>query len=122
MSEALLYSGSAIIMIWGIAHLIPTQAIVKGFGAISEDNKKILAAVFAGSVAIFVVAFLFIRQQTAIGDEQFLRSMIPHHASALLMCEEADIQDPRILELCEQIRESQQREIDLMTQLLEELK
>ena len=84
-------------------------------------NKKILAAVFAGSVAVFVVAFLFIRQQVAIGDEQFLRSMIPHHAGALLMCEEADVKDPRILELCEQIRESQQREIDLMKTLLEEI-
>jgi chromate transport protein ChrA len=42
MNEMLLYIGSAIIIIWGIAHLIPTSAIVKGFGEISEDNKKII--------------------------------------------------------------------------------
>lgn len=38
----LLYIGSIIIILWGIAHLIPTKAIVKGFGNISEDNKKII--------------------------------------------------------------------------------
>jgi hypothetical protein len=42
MNEVLIYIGAWIIIIWGIAHLIPTQAIVKGFGAISDDNKKIL--------------------------------------------------------------------------------
>jgi hypothetical protein len=38
----LLYLGSKIITLWGIAHLIPTKAIVKGFGDISGDNKKII--------------------------------------------------------------------------------
>ena len=43
MNEILIYIGSAIIILWGIAHLIPTRAIVKGFGDISADNKKVLA-------------------------------------------------------------------------------
>ena len=42
MNEILLYIGSAIIILWGIAHLIPTRAIVDGFGDISEENKKII--------------------------------------------------------------------------------
>lgn len=42
MNEMLLYIGSGVIILWGIAHLIPTKSIVKGFGKISEDNKKIL--------------------------------------------------------------------------------
>ena len=42
MNETLLYIGSAIIILWGIAHIIPTKSIVKGFGDISEDNKKVL--------------------------------------------------------------------------------
>jgi len=43
MNEILLYIGSGVIILWGIAHLIPTKSIVNGFGKISEDNKKILA-------------------------------------------------------------------------------
>jgi len=41
-NETSVYIGSAIIIAWGVAHLIPTGAIVKGFGEISGDNKKIL--------------------------------------------------------------------------------
>ena len=39
-NEILIYAGSAIIILWGIAHLIPTKAIVKGFGDISATIKK----------------------------------------------------------------------------------
>ena len=42
LNETLIYIGSSIIIAWGIAHLIPTGQIVKGFGDISEDSKKIL--------------------------------------------------------------------------------
>jgi uncharacterized protein (DUF305 family) len=84
-------------------------------------NKK-LNAVMIGASAIALVAFwLLIRQQAAVSDTQFLRSMIPHHAGALLMCDEASISDPEIKQLCESIRSSQQSEIDLMKAKLREL-
>ena len=67
---------------------------------------------------LFVVA---IRQQTAIGDIQFLKSMIPHHASALLMCNEAPITDSEIQELCKTIVAGQQAEIDQMKTMLARL-
>ena len=56
INETLLYIGSAVIIIWGIAHLIPTRAIVNGFGAISEDNKKIIAmeSIAEGLTLIFL--------------------------------------------------------------------
>ena len=76
-------------------------------------------------VAIAVVAlgvfFLGIRQQVAIGDKSFLRSMIPHHAGAILMCERAPIQDAEIKKLCGEIISSQQREIDQMKSILARL-
>ena len=34
--------GSALIIMWGTAHLFPTKNVVKGFGNISEDNKNIV--------------------------------------------------------------------------------
>lgn len=73
------------------------------------------------SVALLAASFFFIRAQTAIGDEQFLRSMIPHHAGAILMCNEASLTDPEILDLCATIVEGQQAEIDLMKAKLTEL-
>jgi len=56
--------------------------------------------------------------QLLIGDTQFLRSMIPHHSGAILMCERGKISDPEINTLCGQIIQSQKQEIDQMKQIL----
>lgn len=85
------------------------------------QNKGHNALIIAASVIAGLIFFLLIRQQTAISDEQFLRSMIPHHAGAILMCEQAPINDPEIKELCGNIISSQQVEIDLMKAKLLEL-
>ncbi len=77
---------------------------------------KRLNALFVGvSIGALLLFWFAIRQQTFIGDAQFLRSMIPHHAGAILMCNEAEITDPEIQELCRNILAGQQEEIDWMT-------
>lgn len=82
-------------------------------------NRASNLAFLTGSVLVFVLAFTFIRSQTGVGDTQFLRSMIPHHSSAILMCEDANIQDQEIIDLCDDIIEAQKREIELMQSMLE---
>ncbi len=42
LANLLIYIGSVIIIGWGIAHIIPAKAVVKGFGNISDENKKII--------------------------------------------------------------------------------
>ena len=76
----------------------------------------------AVGVLVLIGFWLLIRSQVGIGDKQFLKSMIPHHAGALLMCEKSAITDPQIKELCKTILLGQQSEIDLMKRKLEELK
>jgi len=80
-------------------------------------------SIFAGgaSVLLLIASFVAIRQQTAVSDEQFLRSMVPHHAGAILMCQQAAIADPEIIELCRGITEGQQSEIDQMRAILTRL-
>jgi uncharacterized protein (DUF305 family) len=85
------------------------------------ENKRLNAAILAASAIIFVGFFLFIRNQTAIVDREFLRSMIPHHAGAILMCEQASIRDAEIRQLCTNIIAGQQAEIDQMKRKLAEL-
>ena len=62
----LLYVGSAIITIWGIAHIAPIKSVVGGFGQISRDNKRIitmewiaegLTLIFIGLLVLFVTIF-----------------------------------------------------------------
>ena len=84
-------------------------------------NKRLNLIVAALSGLALIVFFSFIRQQTAIFDRQFLKSMIPHHAGAILMCEKATIVDPQIQELCQTIMSGQQSEIDQMKGILNRL-
>src|SRR5215213_8268562 len=63
-------------------------------------NKKINAGFVLVALVFGIACFAAIRQQSGVSDKQFLRSMIPHHAGAILMCREASIQDPEIKELC----------------------
>ena len=81
-------------------------------------SKKANAALIAGSLVALVALWAAVRTQAAVGDDAFLRSMIPHHASAILMCNEASISRPGIRKLCGQIVKSQQEEIDQMKAML----
>ena len=59
------------------------------------------------------------RTQAGIGDGEFLRSMIPHHSGAILMCREARLTDPEIIALCNGIVRSQAAEIAQMEAILQ---
>jgi uncharacterized protein (DUF305 family) len=89
-------------------------------GAVYGDKRRNLAIAVASAV-VLIALWVAIRQQTAITDRQFLRSMIPHHAGAILMCEEAPVQEPEIRKLCAAIVSSQRSEIDQMKALLTEV-
>lgn len=82
------------------------------------QNKSRNTLIIIVSVVAALLFFLFIRQQKAISDQQFLRSMIPHHSGAILMCEKATIQDPEIHALCASIVAGQQEEINQMEGIL----
>ena len=84
-------------------------------------NKKINMAFLIAGILVLIGCYTGIRRQAAVSDEQFLKSMIPHHSSAILMCREADVKDPEIKKLCEEIMISQQKEIDLMKDKLKQL-
>ncbi len=78
-------------------------------------------AVVIISALVMVIAFLGIRLQIGVGDTQLVRSMIPHHSGALLMCREAALEDPQLRELCTKIIANQQSEIDEMNAILSRL-
>ena len=82
-------------------------------------NKKLNLALHAAFVLIFILSTIGIREQGLVDDRQFLRSMIPHHSGAILMCEEAAISDPEINRLCTEIIAAQKAEIAQMKALLE---
>ncbi len=93
-----------VLMIIAMGHMFP--------------SKSANIALTVGAVLAFVASFALIRTQTTIGDRAFLRSMIPHHSGAILMCREASLRDPTLLRLCDDIIRSQRQEIDQMKRML----
>jgi hypothetical protein len=86
------------------------------------DNRRVNRIIWVSSLALFALLIFFIRKQIAITDKEFLKSMIPHHAAALLMCQQTSLQDPEIKKLCENILKTQQLEIDFMKAKLEAMR
>src|SRR3546814_11530189 len=71
-------------------------------------NRNLL--VVAGAPVVFGVSYYGMRTQWAVGDEQFLKSMIPHHSGAILMCQEASITDPELQSFFREIGRASCRE------------
>jgi uncharacterized protein (DUF305 family) len=84
-------------------------------------DRRANAAVVAAALLVLAGSWALIREQGAISERQFLRSMIPHHASALLMCREARLADPGVVDLCQRILASQEAEIREMKDKLARL-
>lgn len=105
---------------WMALVMVAAMAIVMVIGMWSMfKNTRANIAMLVGFAVLFGGAFALGRTETFVGNEQFLKSMIPHHSRALLVCQESDITDPEIIDLCKGIVESQQREIDQMQAILE---
>lgn len=85
------------------------------------DNKKINAIILGISALIVAVSFGFIQNQVGVGDTAWMSAMIPHHSTAILTSENADLKDPRVQELSEKIIKAQKEEIAEMERLIEEL-
>lgn len=84
-------------------------------------KRKLNICIVTVSVLALIFFWFGIRQQIGVGDEQFLKSMIPHHSGAILMCEKANLTDPQIQQLCQNIISGQQEEITQMREILERI-
>lgn len=86
-------------------------------GRMYPDKRKNATILLLGTV-VLAACWFAIRAQAGVGDRQFLKSMIPHHAGAILMCEQAKLTDPDVRALCEGIVKAQEEEIARMRTLL----
>lgn len=81
-------------------------------------NKSLNWLISGVSILAFATFFYFMRAQSFVGNEQFLKSMIPHHSGAILMCEKAQLTDPEILKFCDVVVKTQNEEIATMKSML----
>lgn len=85
--------------------------------------KNMLAniAIFAGAAIVFVACLWLIRSQATIGQVSYMKAMIPHHSIAILTSRRAQITDPEVRRLADDIIEAQEREIAEMRYLIRKL-
>ncbi len=84
-------------------------------------NKKANMAIMAGAVLVFFGSLFGLRNQVFVEDMQYLKAMISHHSSAIMVSQKASITDPETQALAKQIIESQEREIAQMTAIIHRL-
>lgn len=78
-------------------------------------------AVLIGAIVLGVGTLAINRQQTLIGDVDFMKSMIPHHSIAINNARKADIRDPRVRKLADGIIRAQVKEIAEMKLLVDDI-
>ena len=78
-------------------------------------------AIFGGAVAVFALALWLVRSQATVDDVEYMEAMIPHHSIAIMTSERAQITDPRVRKLADEIIAAQEREIAEMKYLAHDL-
>lgn len=99
-----------------------TMAIVMlAFMLSMYARKGVNAAIFIGAAAVFGISLWLVRSQVTVGDTSFMRAMIPHHSIAVMTSSRADLSDPRVRKLADEIVYAQDKEIAEMRYLIDDI-
>tara|TARA_R110002051_G_scaffold264120_1_gene324027 strand:+ start:632 stop:1117 length:486 start_codon:yes stop_codon:yes gene_type:complete len=102
---------------------IATMAIIMFVAMRSMyQNRKKNIGIVVGSIILFFGALGLVRDQAStVGDVLWMKAMIPHHSIAILTSERADIQDPEVKKLADDIIKAQKKEIKEMKAMINRL-
>jgi hypothetical protein len=84
-TDILVYLGGAVITLWGIAHIAPTKSVVAGFGAISEDNRRIITMEWAAEGLTLSFIGLLVLLVTALDGSHNSASLSVYRISAAML-------------------------------------
>ncbi len=73
------------------------------------------------AAVVFILALWLMRSQTTIDDTDYMSAMIPHHSIAIMTSERANIEDPRVRQLADEIIAAQRSEIAEMKALIADI-
>lgn len=84
-----------------------------------NQTKNVLIMVV--SLLVMASSIFLVRSQIPIGDVKWMKAMIPHHSIAVLTSSRADIKDPEVKQLAEDIIKAQKKEIEQMKAMIKRL-
>lgn len=95
--------------------------IMLGFMLSMYTNRALNIGIFAGAIVVFAGSLFVVRSQIIMDDADYMSAMIPHHSIAIMTSRRADISDPRVRKLADEIIAAQEKEIAEMRYLLNDL-
>ncbi|MGR3433478.1 MAG: DUF305 domain-containing protein [Shimia sp.] len=96
-------------------------AIMLAFMLHMYKSKAVNLALFGLSAVLFAAGLWLVRSQETVQDGSWMKSMIPHHSIAIMVSERAEITDPRVRKLADEIIAAQEKEIAEMDYLIRAL-
>lgn len=93
----LMVAAMALVMLGLMRHMYP--------------DKRLNLLIAGSSVLVFAFILTLLRTQTPVDDVQYMKAMIPHHSSAIMVSRSAELKDAEVKKLSENIIQSQEREI-----------
>jgi uncharacterized protein (DUF305 family) len=97
------------------------SVIMLGYMWSMYKNTAVNVAIIVVSLMVFSASLWLVRSQETVGDVAYMKAMIPHHSIAIMTSERAEISDPRVRELADEIIRAQVREIDEMKRLIADI-
>jgi hypothetical protein len=84
LNQVLIYSGSFMLLFWGVAHLFATRSVVAGFGLLSPDNRRIITMewIIEGLSLMFIAAVVAV--STAIDQTSVVSGAVYWLSFAML--------------------------------------
>lgn len=99
-----------------------TMAIIMlAFMLAMYSNKTINAVIFICAAIVFAGSLWLVRSQVTIGDQSYMRAMIPHHSIAIMTSSRSNLSDPRVRKLADEIIYAQDKEIAEMRYLINDI-
>ncbi|WP_427910980.1 DUF305 domain-containing protein [Pediococcus parvulus] len=84
-------------------------------------NKRLNQVILLGAGLLFCGSLFLVRSQTTVKDVSWMHAMIPHHSIAILTSTRADLHDPEVKKLADEIAITQKKEIKEMKRLIKKL-
>jgi hypothetical protein len=85
MNTLFLIIGAVLTLLWGVAHIFPTRGVVRDFGDISTDNKRVITMEWLVEALALIFTGVLVLVVTLTGDPQSLTARMVYRISAVFL-------------------------------------
>jgi len=82
--DLLIYIGAILTILWGISHLFPTKSVVKDFGDVSQDNKRIIQMEWINEGLTLIFIGVLVSLITLQGSQNVISTIVYWVSSIML--------------------------------------